>query len=65
MNLFILTITELLNSICDMLQMSGDMHPLNDQTRNQLEEKTIDLISSAIELYRLKERQQAVESLLG
>ena len=53
MQVFIMTIAELLNATCDILELVSDEDYLNE-AKSKLEEKTLELINCAIELYRLK-----------
>ncbi|MCL1816931.1 MAG: hypothetical protein FWG43_04955 [Clostridiales bacterium] len=53
MQIFILTIAELLNATCDLLELTGDEVYLKE-SKNKLEAKTLELINCAIELYQRK-----------
>ena len=53
MQVFIMTIAELLNATCDILELAGDENNLSD-AKSELETKTLELINCAIELYQRK-----------
>jgi hypothetical protein len=64
MNLFILTLAELLNATCDLLQTSDVGESYHSLARHQLEEKTIDLVGCAIELYKQEQGHHIIDDMI-
>ncbi|MCL1905992.1 MAG: hypothetical protein FWG06_03170 [Clostridiales bacterium] len=60
MQIFILTIAELLNATCDLLELAGNDEYLTE-AKGKLESRTLELINCAIELYQRKGENDARE----